>query len=175
MEQPDSEANGEQEGSTSRRQTLERLTIGLGVATACTLGIPIAGFVLSPLTKRRADVWRVVGPLERFAVNTTTKVTFRDAETVPWAGLAAESAAWLRREEGDRLLAFSPFCTHVACPIRWEPGAQLFLCPCHGGAFDRHGRVAAGPPPAPLARHPVRVREGLVELRTSPTADGDAG
>ena len=34
------------------------------------------------------------------------------------------------------------------------------------------GRVAAGPPPHPLTRYPVRVENGLVEIRTDPIPIG---
>ena len=42
------------------------------------------------------------------------------------------------------------------------------MCPCHGGVFYKDGRVASGPPPQPLATYPVRVRDGRVEILTSP-------
>ena len=52
--------------------------------------------------------------------------------------------------------------------MRWLADAQLFLCPCHGGVYNGDGSVAAGPPPKPLPRYPVRVRDGRVEILTSP-------
>ncbi|MDQ2900037.1 MAG: Rieske 2Fe-2S domain-containing protein, partial [Acidobacteriota bacterium] len=45
----------------------------------------------------------------------------------------------------------------------------LFMCPCHGGVYYKNGDVAAGPPPKPLTKYPVRVRDGLVEILTKPT------
>jgi menaquinol-cytochrome c reductase iron-sulfur subunit len=45
------------------------------------------------------------------------------------------------------------------------PGANLFLCPCHGGAYYRDGSVAAGPPPHPLFRYDVRIVDGHVQIR----------
>jgi menaquinol-cytochrome c reductase iron-sulfur subunit len=42
------------------------------------------------------------------------------------------------------------------------------MCPCHGGVYYEDGTVAVGPPPAPLARYPVRVRDGEVEIQTRP-------
>ncbi|MBS1607102.1 MAG: (2Fe-2S)-binding protein, partial [Bacteroidetes bacterium] len=38
----------------------------------------------------------------------------------------------------------------------------------HGGAYYPDGTVAAGPPPKPLVRYETRVRNGRIEIRTSP-------
>ncbi len=87
---------------------------------------------------------------------------------MPWAGVTARSAAWLRRVEQDEFIAFSVNCRHLGCPVRWVPGAELFMCPCHGGVYYKDGSVAAGPPPAPLKRYPVRVANGVVEIQADP-------
>jgi menaquinol-cytochrome c reductase iron-sulfur subunit len=42
------------------------------------------------------------------------------------------------------------------------------MCPCHGGVYYKDGTVAAGPPPLPLPRYPVRVVNGDVQIQTSP-------
>ena len=47
-------------------------------------------------------------------------------------------------------------------------GAELFMCPCHGGVFYKDGRVAAGPPQAPLSRYGVRVNKDDVEILAPP-------
>ncbi len=52
--------------------------------------------------------------------------------------------------------------------MRWLKHADLFMCPCHGGVYYNDGRVASGPPPKALNRYPVRVRDGVVEIQTSP-------
>ena len=64
--------------------------------------------------------------------------------------------------------AFTVHCTHLGCPVRWVADAKLFLCPCHGGVYYADGTVSAGPPPKPLPQYPVRVRDGQVEILTSP-------
>ena len=43
------------------------------------------------------------------------------------------------------------------------------MCPCHGGVYYKDGTVAAGPPPRPLTKYPVRVNGGRVEILTTPT------
>lgn len=151
--------------SPSRRRFLEWVTVGLGGLITLIAGIPFVGFLVAPV-RREADVWRSVAAIDDLPVGATAKVTFLDPTPLPWAGFSAQSAAWLRRENENEFVAFSVYCTHTGCPVRWEEGASLFLCPCHGGAFYRDGAVAAGPPPAPLERHPVRVRDGRVELQT---------
>jgi menaquinol-cytochrome c reductase iron-sulfur subunit len=52
--------------------------------------------------------------------------------------------------------------------VRWVADAELFLCPCHGGVYYADGTVSAGPPPRTLPQYPVRVRNGEVEILTSP-------
>ena len=87
---------------------------------------------------------------------------------MPWSGVSARTAAWLRRDSESAFTAFSLNCTHLGCPVRWFADSKLFLCPCHGGVYNADGSVAAGPPPKPLGRYPARVRDGQVEILTSP-------
>lgn len=155
-----------------RRQVLNRLILGIGAVVATALASPVVAFVLSPLLKRRSAEWLPVGPIDRFNRGEIVKVTYLDPLRLPWAGYAAENAAWLSCDQQGRLTALSAYCTHTGCPVRWEQGAELFLCPCHGGVFRRDGSVAAGPPPRPLPRHPLRVRQGQVEILPASPLDG---
>ncbi|MFZ1866094.1 MAG: Rieske 2Fe-2S domain-containing protein [Polyangiales bacterium] len=152
----------------SRRRILTRLSLTLAAASAALLGIPVVGFVLGPFTKRVREVWRDIGPIEHFEVGKTVKVEYQDPSPLPWAGVTARTAAWLRREEGQQFTAFAINCTHLGCPVRWIDSADLFMCPCHGGVYYDDGTVAGGPPPRPLPRYPVRVQDGLVQIRTRP-------
>jgi menaquinol-cytochrome c reductase iron-sulfur subunit len=151
-----------------RRRFLARLSIALSSAAGAVVGVPVVGFLLAPLVRKAPRVWRAVGSVNDFTVGETVAVHFEDASPLPWAGVTARTAAWLRREEGTRFTAFSVHCTHLGCPVRWFGDAQLFLCPCHGGVYYADGTVAAGPPPKPLPQYPVRVRGNTVEIQTSP-------
>jgi menaquinol-cytochrome c reductase iron-sulfur subunit len=158
----------ERAGLLDRKDFLAKLTITVSAIGAAIIGIPFVGFLLAPFFERQPQVWRAVGPVGGFKTGTTVKVSFIDASPLPWAGVVARTAAWLRRESPDTFIAFSVNCTHFGCPVRWLPDAQLFMCPCHGGVYYGDGTVAAGPPPKPLPQYPVRVRNGHVEIRTSP-------
>ena len=152
-----------------RRRFLSRLSIGLSAAAAAVVGLPVVGFLVAPLLRRAPRVWRAVGRVDQFVAGETVAVTFDDASPLPWSGVTARTAAWLRRDDAASFTAFAVNCTHLGCPVRWIQSAELFLCPCHGGVFNRDGSVAAGPPPRPLTRYPVRIRDGQVEIQTAPT------
>ena len=154
---------------STRRRFLARLSIALSSLIAAVASVPVIGFLLSPLTRKPPRVWRAVGPVDRFAVGETVNVVFEDASPLPWAG---RHRANRRLAPPRRRATTSPPspCTAPISAARsagW-PTPQLFLCPCHGGVYYADGTVSAGPPPKPLPQYPVRVRDGQVEILTSP-------
>jgi menaquinol-cytochrome c reductase iron-sulfur subunit len=153
--------------SPERRRFMGRLSIALSAVAAAIVGIPVVGFILGPLITTDPDVWRAVGPVDKFKAGETVKVSFLDPSPMAWAGVTALTAAWLRRLESGSFVAFAINCAHLGCPVRWLPKADLFMCPCHGGVYYADGSVAAGPPPHGLFQYPVRVRDGQVEILAS--------
>ncbi|MGI8587973.1 MAG: ubiquinol-cytochrome c reductase iron-sulfur subunit [Chloroflexia bacterium] len=156
------------EKDLSRRQFLSWMSIALGGLGATVVGIPFVGFLLGPLLKRPAQVWRQVGEVGKFKVGETVEVAFQDPSPQAWAGVSAQTAAWLRRESETGFQAFAVNCTHLGCPVEWQPQGKLFLCPCHGGVYYADGEPAAGPPPRALFKYEVRVNNGQVEILTHP-------
>jgi cytochrome b6-f complex iron-sulfur subunit len=56
--------------------------------------------------------------------------------------------------------AYEQKCTHLSCAVFYEPQADKIQCPCHNGWFDaRTGNVLQGPPPRPLRRLDVMVKD----------------
>ncbi len=153
--------------SPERRVFITKASLVLMGFASLLVAVPIIGFIIGPLVRRFPPRWRPVGSVDNFKVGETVKVDFRDPSPLAWAGVTAETAAWLRRTGEDKFVAFAMNCTHLGCPVRWLQEADLFMCPCHGGVYYPDGRVAGGPPPRPLFRYPVRVRNGQVEIRTS--------
>jgi menaquinol-cytochrome c reductase iron-sulfur subunit len=151
-----------------RRTMLERLCVGLGALCGAMLALPGVGFVLAPLFRKTPDAWRGVGKVDEFKIGETVTVKFLDPSPLPWAGVTARTAAWLRRVSTNEFIAFAVNCSHLGCPVRWMQDANLFMCPCHGGVYYSDGQVAAGPPPRPLTRYPVRITNGEVEIQTKP-------
>jgi len=70
-----------------------------------------------------------------------------------------DSAILVRSLDGS-YHAFGQKCTHLSCPVYFERAHQRLECPCHEGAFDaRTGDVLYGPPPRPLDRLELELRE----------------
>jgi menaquinol-cytochrome c reductase iron-sulfur subunit len=151
----------------TRRRFFDRLCISLGGVCAAILGVPLVGFVIAPLFGKAKESWVPVGKIDAFKIGQTVNVPFPDPSPLPWAGITARGAAWLRRESEDRFIAFAVNCTHMGCPVRWLQDAELFMCPCHGGIYYKDGTVAAGPPPKPLVRYDIRVANGQVEIKAT--------
>ena len=60
----------------------------------------------------------------------------------------------------DRFAAYSESCTHLKCPVHFNPELNQLICPCHDGSFHANdGRVLAGPPRRALPRHRIEIRD----------------
>jgi succinate dehydrogenase / fumarate reductase iron-sulfur subunit len=142
----------------SRRRFLSRLTVGIGAASAVLVGGVLASAFVGPSLRRRPSQWVGLGPLDRFPAGAVSTV-----------GTAYETTDGLYRQHVARpvlvrrapdIVVFSSSCTHLGCTVRWDAGQRLFLCACHGGAFNADGTVKSGPPPRPLDRLEHRVDNG---------------
>lgn len=160
------DATADPPAQTNRRRFLARLSVAAGSLVAALVAIPSVGFLLG--LRKVPKVWRAIGKVEDFSIGTTVEVSFADPSPLPWSGVTAQTAAWLRRVAEQEFIAFSVDCTHLGCPVRWLPDARLFMCPCHGGVFYSDGSVASGPPPRPLIQYPVRIQHGEVQIQASP-------
>jgi menaquinol-cytochrome c reductase iron-sulfur subunit len=160
-------AESTQDPRPGRRRFLGALGAAVAGLAAIAASIPFVAYFVRP-ARPHPPVWRDVGAVDDFTVGVMRKVVYPDPDPDPWEGLAVRNAAWLRRATDGTFVGFSIYCTHTGCPVNWVADAGLFLCPCHGGIFDADGDVTAGPPPRPLDRAEVRVRNGRVEVRTVP-------
>jgi menaquinol-cytochrome c reductase iron-sulfur subunit len=157
------------EALLTRRRFLSRISLALSGLAAAVISVPILAYLLSPLLQGVVQEWRDVGAVDSFRVGETVEVAFDEPSSLPWAGQTAQTAVWLRRAADQEFIAFGLNCTHLGCPVNWQAGAQLFLCPCHGGVYNADGTVAGGPPPRALVNFKVRITDNnRVEVLTQP-------
>jgi menaquinol-cytochrome c reductase iron-sulfur subunit len=168
---------GEKPPDNNRRKFLSTLSMVMGVAAAAAVALPVIGFMLTPLLRLTPSRWRTVISAASVKIGETVAVSFVDSSPLPWSGVTARTAAWLQRKSEGEFIAFSVNCTHLGCPVRWLPDAELFMCRCHGGVYYSDGTVASGPPPHALFRYQTRVQDGAVQILTTgiPTVEPSAG
>src|SRR5438270_9971057 len=80
----------------SRRRFLEKLSIALGGFCAAIVGLPLIGFVVAPLFRKVPEQWVTLGKVSDFQIGKTVTVTVVDTSPLPWAGITAKNAVWLR-------------------------------------------------------------------------------
>jgi menaquinol-cytochrome c reductase iron-sulfur subunit len=140
----------------SRRQFAKRGTVVLGGIITAALGVPIAGYFLSPLfAPRQPIVERQVGAIRGLPERTPTM--FHVSFPQPGWKVPEEQHAIYVVRFGSSYRILSTVCTHMQCNVHFDEAIGQFLCPCHGGLYTIDGRNVGGPPPKPLPEYAHRV------------------
>ena len=162
-----------QDGLT-RRGLFMKIGILLNGIVAVILGVPIVRYLLSPVVHERKgsyDSWVPLGSLEQFPSGQTRLASYRDPVVSPTDGETADIACWVRNIDGQSFQVFAINCAHLGCPVRWFPQSNLFMCPCHGGAYYQDGSRASGPPERGLFEYHYKIDGGklLIKAGEMPT------
>lgn len=148
-----------------RRDVLFRLGLAINAIAAAIFALPILGYVVSPMRRRAWQAWVPIGSVDAFPVGQTRLATYRNPFVVPWDGVTADVACWVRRISESSFQVFAVNCAHLGCPVRWFPESKLFMCPCHGGAYYEDGKRASGPPPRGLFEYEYKLEGGQLVVR----------
>jgi Rieske Fe-S protein len=157
--------NAEAKQSSTRRDFLLKLGVVLNTVAALMIGLPIIGFIFSTLIKRTPRVWVSLGPTSQFPEGATRLKSYDTPYRRAVDGPTGIINCWVRRVAEDKFRIFAANCTHLGCPVRWFEESQLFLCPCHGGAFYADGEHAAGPPPRALYEYEYKIEKGELLIK----------
>lgn len=150
---------------TGRRRFLARIVNTIQGVLAGTLGLVLGGAVVSPSLGRREEQWLPAGAVNDLIPNQPTPVMLRIARQDGYAEVVERRTIFLLRTGADEIMALDATCTHLGCRVSWDAESQELVCPCHGGRYDRTGKVTAGPPPAPLTAFQSQVTDGIVRVR----------
>jgi Rieske Fe-S protein len=156
------------DASLSRRGFFMKLGIVFNALAAGVVAVPIVGFLLSSITRGRANgylSWVPLGKVSEFPEGETRLATFQNPYVMPTDGKTAGTACWVRHIAGEQFQVFAVNCAHLGCPVRWFPQSNLFMCPCHGGAYYQDGARASGPPERGLFEYPYKVENGLITIQ----------
>jgi Rieske Fe-S protein len=152
----------EVEPPVTRRGVVSAFLIAAFGAIFGTLATAAARFLGGPPDSRHGARKLEAGPIDRFRDAAAPVET-----TIEWTQPDGYYTAFRRERifvwsENGALVGLSSTCSHLGCAVSWDPARDRFRCPCHGGLYRRDGSVAGGPPPRPLARLPLEIRDGRV-------------
>jgi menaquinol-cytochrome c reductase iron-sulfur subunit len=161
-------------GGVTRRDLFVKAGIICNGIVGVILAVPIVRYLLSPVTRERKpgyDSWIPLGSIELFPSGETRLATYRNPVVSASDGDTANIACWVRNVDGQMFQVFAINCAHLGCPVRWFPQSNLFMCPCHGGAYYQDGSRASGPPERGLFKYNYRIESGklLIKAGEMPT------
>jgi Rieske Fe-S protein len=151
----------------TRREMFVRLGVLFSGFVGMLMGVPIVGYLLSPVMrdrKGRDESWMSLGSVEQFPTGETRLSTYRNPVATAWDGETANVPCWVRRIDETTFQVFAINCAHLGCPVRWFSQSGLFMCPCHGGAYYADGARASGPPERGLFEYAYRVDRGALMI-----------
>ena len=142
---------------TGRREFIKKALWGLLVLLG--LGFLITGVKLfAPLKSRDKEL--VFFPL--IAEDDSPRTGVKKAELVfSVAGKERKTRVFIVSSPAE-LIVFSATCSHLGCLVNYYKEKREFVCPCHSGRYDLTGKNIGGPPPAPLTRLPLQIRDGMI-------------
>ena len=157
---PDAEIPENVEDNT-RRRFLKQMTYGLGAATAAVVGCVLASAAVGPALRKTPKQWVHAGEMEDFPLDrvSTANIQYSVRDGFYNSNKTTPIMVY-RKPDINQTVVYSSRCTHLGCTVRWDEGKQLFLCACHGGAFNPDGSVKDGPPPSPLDRIAFKIQDG---------------
>src|ERR1700732_1862127 len=100
----------------SRRGLFMKLGILFNGLVATALAVPVVRFLLSSVTRGRADgylSWVSLGRINEFPEGETRLATFRNPYVTPTDGKTADIACWVRRIAGDQFQVFAINCENL--------------------------------------------------------------
>jgi len=152
---------GNQEHDEGRRNFLAQITLGIGAISALTVGGVLASSFVGESLRKKEPVWIPAGLIESLPVNEVTTINLRYKEKIGFYEQENLKPVLIWRKP-DEVVVYDSRCTHLGCAVHWDATQKMFLCACHGGAFELDGTVKAGPPPRPLDRLQYKIEGGNI-------------
>jgi len=86
-----------------------------------------------------------IGKARSFPHNQAVQFTYPDEMSPCTLIRMGEPVAGGVGPNGD-IVAYSSMCTHMGCPLSYDPASRDFKCPCHFSVFDseKEGQMVTG-------------------------------
>ena len=155
------------ESEINRRKFMEIGIYSIGGTIAAASSVVLTTFAVGPSFNQDKSKWIEV-ELEAAAGEDAgfERVVLEYETKDGWLTNTERTLAYVKRTKVDEVIAISAGCTHLGCIVTWNEDENIFQCPCHDGRYDADGKVIAGPPPAPLNRHKIKIEDEKIYVST---------
>ena len=130
-----------------RRSFLDWFLTASGVGWFCSIVYPVSRYVIPPERAEPEITSLKIGSVNDVALGEEVRFRF-----------GAKPALLIRGPDGA-FAAFIAVCTHLDCSVQYRSDVGQIWCACHNGKYDLTGRNLSGPPPRPLDRLVVTVKD----------------
>jgi menaquinol-cytochrome c reductase iron-sulfur subunit len=141
--------NPVQIGSTpeNRRVFLATLFCLGAVFVSALLSVPLIRFALFPLLRRTTELKKSpLGAVNEFSSLSEPVMRKIQIEQLGgWRKSVTEKAVYITKDGAGKLCVLTSVCPHLGCTVPWNKDKKQFICPCHGGTFNRDGSRVSGP------------------------------
>jgi len=142
--------NSNQNNKTKRRDFLNIVLGGGFIAWLGALFFPVFKYLEPPVVEEVKVSNIKIGAVEDMEKDSGKIVKFGNKPVIV-----------VRKQNGE-YIAFGAVCTHLDCIVQYRKDYGQIYCACHNGRYDLNGRVASGPPPAPLTKYGVTIKNDEV-------------
>lgn len=112
---------------------------------AALMLIPGARFLIEPLLRKSSQNGqaRRVTRLDDLPVDVPKPFAIKGSRLDAWTLYPEQTLGriFLVRRGDDSVVAFTAECPHVGCVVEFNTADDRFVCPCHRGVFDAHGKL----------------------------------
>jgi len=142
--------NSNQPNKSKRRDFLNILLGGGFFAWLVALLFPVFKYLNPPAIEEVKVSSVKIGPVDSMEKDSGKIIKFGNKPVIV-----------VRKKSGE-YVAFGAVCTHLDCIVQFRKDYNQIYCACHNGRYDLNGRVVSGPPPAPLTKFGVTIKDDEV-------------
>jgi len=142
--------NSNQPNKSKRRDFLNILLGGGFFAWLIALLFPVFKYLNPPAVEEVKVSSVKIGPVDSMEKDSGKIIKFGNKPVIV-----------VRKKSGE-YVAFGAVCTHLDCIVQFRKDYNQIYCACHNGRYDLNGRVVSGPPPAPLTKFGVTIKDDEV-------------
>ena len=151
-----------------RRSFLKWITHGLGALWGVLLGAPAIAYLIDARNRPAPEgAFKTVARMSELEVGVPHQFVIRNPRRDAWTYFPSDviGRVWLIKRDEKHVDAYTTICPHLGCSVNFENSARQFVCPCHGGTFDIHGKRVE----LTQAKNPAPRGMDLLEVQPDPS------